>query len=216
MTYDVPVKLFSFHLIVMSLAVLAPDAARLVNLLILNRPAGPSTIPPLVRSLRGARILLAAQLLFGAYILGMNFYGAIKSWSLYGGGAPKSPLYGIWTVEQMTIDGVVRSPLVTDYDRWRRIIFQTPTGMAFQRMDDTFATYGAKIDVDAKRIAVTKGTDKAWSAAFTFDRSAPDRLTLDGDMDGHKIHMQLALYDRNRFLLVTRGFHWVQEYPFNR
>jgi hypothetical protein len=35
-------------------------------------------------------------------------------------------------------------------------------------------------------------------------------------MDGHTIHMQLALFDRNRFLLVTRGFHWIQEYPFNR
>jgi hypothetical protein len=216
MTYDVPVKLFSFHLILMALVLLAPDASRLMNVLVLNRVAGPSTIPPLVRSRRGARLLLAAQFLLGAYIVGMNFYSGVQAWGRYGGGAPKSPLYGIWNVEQMTIDGTIRSPLVTDYDRWRRVVFQTPTGMSFQRMDDTFAFYGAKIDMDAKRIAVSKPADKAWSAAFTFDRPAPDRLVLDGEMDGHKIHMQLALFDRNRFLLVTRGFHWVQEYPFNR
>jgi hypothetical protein len=216
MTYDVPVKLFSFHLILMALLLLAPDASRLMNVLVLNRVAGPSTIPPLVRSRRGARLLLAAQLLLGAYIVGMNFYSGVQAWGRYGGGAPKSPLYGIWNVEQMTIDGTIRSPLVTDYDRWRRVVFQTPTGMSFQRMDDTFAFYGAKIDMDAKRIAVSKPADKAWSAAFTFDRPAPDRLVLDGEMDGHTIHMQLALFDRNRFLLVTRGFHWVQEYPFNR
>ena len=116
----------------------------------------------------------------------------------------------------MAIDGTIRSPLVTDYDRWRRVLFQTPTGMTFQRMDDTFASYGLKIDVNAKRLAVSKAADKSWSATFTFDRPSPERLVLDGEMDGHKIHMQLALYDRSRFLLVTRGFHWIQEYPFNR
>jgi hypothetical protein len=45
---------------------------------------------------------------------------------------------------------------------------------------------------------------------------AENQLTLDGDMDKHKVHMQLQLVDRKTFLLVNRGFHWVQEYPFNR
>src|SRR5262249_44088999 len=159
----------------------APDAPRLVNLLILNRAAGPSTIPPLVRSVRGARALLAAQLLFGAYIVGVNFHSTGTAWTQYGGGAPKSPLYAIWNVEQMTIDGTMRSPLVTDYDRWRRVILQTTTGMVFQRMDDSFAFYGAKVDMDKKRIAVSKAADKAWSASFAFDRPAQDRLLLDGE-----------------------------------
>jgi hypothetical protein len=32
----------------------------------------------------------------------------------------------------------------------------------------------------------------------------------------HKVHMQLKLLDRNKFLLISRGFHWIQETPFNR
>ena len=35
-------------------------------------------------------------------------------------------------------------------------------------------------------------------------------------IDGHKTHIQLRLRDRNKFLLVNRGFHWIQEYPYNR
>ena len=35
-------------------------------------------------------------------------------------------------------------------------------------------------------------------------------------MDGKKIRLELELFPRERFLLVTRGFHWMQEYPFNR
>jgi hypothetical protein len=35
-------------------------------------------------------------------------------------------------------------------------------------------------------------------------------------MDGHAIHIELQLLDRNKFLLVSRGFHWIQESPYNR
>jgi hypothetical protein len=35
-------------------------------------------------------------------------------------------------------------------------------------------------------------------------------------MDGHTIRMQLQRIDLNKFLILNRGFHWIQEYPFNR
>ena len=40
MTYDVPVKLFSFHLILLTMLVLSPDLPRLVNFFLLNRVVG--------------------------------------------------------------------------------------------------------------------------------------------------------------------------------
>lgn len=78
------------------------------------------------------------QLVFAAYLLAVNVKGAADSWWRYGGGAPKSPLYGVWNVAYISIDGVERAPLVTNYDRFRRVVFDTPARMAFQRMDDTF------------------------------------------------------------------------------
>jgi hypothetical protein len=48
--------------------------------------------------------------------------------------------------------------------------------------------------------------------ALAFQRPAPGRLRLDGSMNGRKIHMELQLVDRDKFLLVSRGFHWIQEY----
>ena len=41
-------------------------------------------------------------------------------------------------------------------------------------------------------------------------------MSLDGDMDGHKIRMSMRLFDHTKLLLLSRGFNWVQEYPFNR
>jgi uncharacterized membrane protein YphA (DoxX/SURF4 family) len=216
MTYDVPVKLLSFHLILMSLFLLAPDFQRLANFFFSNRTVAPSTQLQLLNSRRANRIAFTAQLLFGIWLLGMNAYGGWIDWHTYGGGRAKSPLYGIWNVDELSIDGQLRSPLLIDYDRWRRAVFDRPDDMAFQRMDDSFVHYGASVNAGYKTIVLTKHSDKDWKASFTFQRAAEDQLTLDGTMDSHKIHMQLRLVDRSKFMLVNRGFHWIQEYPFNR
>jgi len=216
MTYDVPVKLFSFHLIVMSLFLLAPDMRRLLNVLVLNRTAEPSSVPPLGKTPKAQRIWMIAQVVFGVWLIGAAMQSSIQAWSTYGGGAPKSPLYGIWNVAHMSIDGVERAPLVTDYDRWRRVVFDQPAFMSFVRMDDTLMRVGSKIDTDTKSINLTKPADQKWAAAFSFERPSPDRMTLTGEMDGKKIQMRLELFPRESFPLVTRGFNWVQEYPFNR
>jgi hypothetical protein len=76
------------------------------------------------------------------------------------------------------------------------------------------------IDVDdvrepaAARPLAQETAPTRWSLAL--QQPDAERLILDGVMDGHKIRMQLRLFDRSRLLLVSRGFHWIQETPFNR
>jgi hypothetical protein len=216
MTYDVPVKLFSFHLILMALFLLAPDCQRLLNFFFSDHGVAPPAQHLLFKSRRANRIALALQIVFGLWMIGSSVYSARDSWRIYGGGRPKSALYGIWNIDQLSIDGQLRSPLVTDYDRFRRVVFDSPDRVAFQRMDDTFASFGAAINTDDKTIALTKVADKNWKGKLSFQRPAADQLIVDGEMDNHKMHMELHLVDRNKFLLVNRGFHWIQEYPFNR
>jgi hypothetical protein len=156
------------------------------------------------------------QLVFGLYLIGINIYQGIQAWHTFGGGRPKPSLYGIWDVDRMSIDGLERSPLLTDYDRWRRVIFDYPTYFQFQRMDNSMDGYGLNINDQNKVLTLTKGVDRNWKAVLTFARRAPDQLTLDGAMDGHKIHMQLKLFDITKLTLINRGFHWISEYPFQR
>ena len=113
----------------------------------------------------------------------------------------------------MSIDEQPRPPLLTDSTRWRRAIFDYPDRMAFQRIDDSFVPYGASVNLPEKTLALTKSDDKNWNASFTFQRPAEDQLILDGRMDNHQVHMELQLIDRNSFLLVSRGFHFINEVP---
>ena len=226
MAYDTPVKLFSFHLIVMSLVLLAPDMKRLFNVLVPGRAVGPASHPPLFRNRVLRFLAIAAQLCVGAWLVFSAFNADMESWRRRGPNAPKPPLYGIWTIDTMSIDGQIRSPLVTDYDRWRRMVIQTPTGVTFQRMDDTFTGYAAKVDMSARTITLSRGTaipipgaapDQAPEVGrFTFEQPSPELLVLDGTLDGKTMRMELQYYDRSNFRLMQSRFRWIQDYPVNR
>jgi uncharacterized membrane protein YphA (DoxX/SURF4 family) len=216
MTYDVPVKLFSFHLLLFSLFLLAPDARRLIHFFFTARAVAPPQQVPLFRSSRANRIAVILQVLFGVYLIGQNTYTSVVGWHQFGGGRAKSPLYGIWNVEQMSVDGQLRPPLLNDAGRWRRVVFDFPNFASFQRLDDTVAGYGSAINAKDNTLTLTRGSDTSWKASFTYARPAPDQLVLDGNMDGHRVQMKLKLWDRERFTLINRGFHWINEYPFQR
>jgi hypothetical protein len=202
MTYDIGLKQISFHLILLTLFLLAADFTRLAGFF-MNR-----TVEPSARTDRFARGL---QIAFCVYLIAAQTFINWSFWHTGGGGSPKSALYGIWNVEQLSVDGQFRTPALNDYDRqWRRVIFDLPSTVAFQRLDDSIAHYGASIDDGAMSIALTKGSSKTWKSGFTYQRSGSDQLILDGDMDNHRIHMQLQLADFGTFPLLNSTFRWVR------
>jgi uncharacterized membrane protein YphA (DoxX/SURF4 family) len=211
MTYDIGLKQISFHLILLSLFLLAPEFQRLANFFLLNRPVGPSMQPQLFRSSGANRVAIALQILLGLYLAGMYAYINRTYWYAAGDGSPRSSLYGIWNVEELSIDGEVRPAILNDYDRrWRRVIFDLPNSVAFQRLDDSFARYGVSIDIYNNTIALTKGGSKNWRANFTFQQQSPHQLTLDGEIDGHKIRARLQLAEFDTFRLLNSRFRWIR------
>jgi uncharacterized membrane protein YphA (DoxX/SURF4 family) len=211
MTYDIGLKQISFHLILLSIFLLAPEFNRLGRFFFFpERSVEPDRQPPLFKSSRWNHIALALQIALGIYLIGVQAYANWTYWYAEGDKSPRSPLFGIWKVDELSIDGEVRPPFAADYDRrWRRVIFDTPDKVAFQRIDDTFARYGATIDIYANTIALTKPKSR-WNANFSYQRPSPDHLILDGEMDGHKIHLQLELVDFDTFRLLNSGFRWIR------
>jgi hypothetical protein len=216
MMYDVPVKLFAFHLILISLVLLAPNLSRLYEFLILHRNSALRTEPPIGRTPARRRNALIAQLTYGLVVAGLVGFGAVRGWTLYGGGAPRSPLFGIWNVDQMAVDGEVRPPLLTDSTRWRRVVIQNARALRFQRMNDTFGSYGATIDSIHQTVLLTSLDSTKTKSSLTYQRPTNERLLIDGTLDGHPVHMELTFVDPDSFQQRSRGFHLVSEFPFNR
>ncbi len=216
MTYDVPVKLFSFHLILLNLFLLAPEFHRLINFFVRNTVASPSPEIALFEDPRHNRIAFWSQVGLGVWLVTMNLYGSGQMWFEYGGGREKPPLYGIWNVNLMSIDGRLRPLLLTDKELWRNAIFEFPETVTIQRMNGEFTHYNLSLKMEAKTLELSRSIAKNAKSTLTFQQPSPGLLALDGTLEGHKVHMQLQVVDPNQFNLLNRGFHWVQEYPFNR
>src|SRR4029079_9184400 len=113
--------------------------------------------------------------------------------------------YGIWDITELTSDGQPRPPLLTDTNRWRRAVFQIPTAMSFQLMNDTVSGFGCAIDLAANTLTLTKGpANKDWKATFALGRPDAESITLDGTMDGHRVQAKLHRVDHTRFQLLSR------------
>jgi hypothetical protein len=214
--YDVPVKLFSSHLLLMAIFLILPDLRRLLNLLVFNRPAAPADNRPLFRRkwLNWSAVALGTVFVFGYAVFFL--YQAWQGSKEYGNRAPKPPLYGIWNVDQFEMDGVARPPLITDETRWRRVVFSYPGMIAIQLMSDTRQRYRLEINSAKKQLKMSKRDDPKWRSSLTFSQPGPKLLNFQGTFDGHKVKAQLRKADESEFLLVSRGFHWINEYPFNR
>ena len=214
-SYDVPVKLYSVHLLLMAVFLAAHDLRRLANVLVLNRPAEPYEDRPLFRRKwlhRGSKVL---GVLFVGYVTftSLQFsYTSAKDWN----DVAKSPLYGLWDVEELVVDGQVRPPLVTDSDRWRRVMFTGGNRMSFQLMSGTRDRYNVAIDPKKRTLDFTKRDDPVWKSTLAYARPQPEVLVLQGAFDGHKVRARLRKGEIPEFLLTTRGFHWINERPFNR
>jgi hypothetical protein len=216
MTYDVPVKLFAFHLILLSAFLLIPERSRLLRFCFVDCEIERPSMRRFFTGRGANQIATIAQIAFGVLLVGFNIYSMQKAWYRWGGGAPKSPLYGIWNVEQMSIDGSVRQPLLTDQERWRRVVFDFPQWTMFQHMDDSFMGFATSFDQKNNTLSLTNNRPPKWKSYLAVHRPRADTMMLDGQMGKQVVHIELKLMDRNKFLLVSRGFHWIQDYPYNR
>jgi hypothetical protein len=113
--YGVPVKLYSLHLLLEAVFLLAPFRHNLWALFVRNRPTTPVDLA-VVQAAWPARGLMALGTVWVLGWLVLAHLGGVadKPWMK---GREKSALYGLWIVDTMLLDGV--EVPATDATRWR-------------------------------------------------------------------------------------------------
>jgi hypothetical protein len=210
--YDVPVKLYSTNLVLMALYLVSADLRRLMNVFILNRPTEPvdHSAPTFPRGWARTTALVFQILLVG-YTLGNSIYFGWQTYQSTQVHPSRPPIYGLYNVERFTRNGKDVPPLATDSTRWRKVIAEMPTVITIKMMNDSMKGYPAAYYDDRKLLTISDGGQKF---TFSYVRSGPNDLTLEGDIGNDRISVRLVKEDK--FLLLNRGFHWINELPFNR
>jgi uncharacterized membrane protein YphA (DoxX/SURF4 family) len=214
--YDVPVKLFSSTLELMALYLAAPYFKKMFRIFILHQPG---EIENYVQPDFSKKWFAMAVKIFKFLIIAdAIFYGiksGIESSNSYGDNAPKPPLYGIYNTELFLRNNDTIAPLTTDTTRWRQIIIQSEKAARIKLMNDTLRRYSFEVDTLTKTALVYPNSDTLTKNRLSYITTG-DYLILSGRMKSDSVYMKLKRYDEKNFRLMNRGFHWINEFPFNR
>lgn len=217
--YDVPVKIFSFHLLLMAGVLLLPDGARIADFLFRNRPTAPLPPPPPFPRWLAKAGRIAKPLYIGLILIGPT---AMDAWALfqYGLLAPRPALLGAYEVEQFMRDGQIVPPSLSETTRWRALGMGSLHRLTIVRMDNERQRFTLRHGAEKKTLTLTAldDADKASGPAMELTYAMPDpaHLVLTGRFEGAAIEVRLRRRDEASFLLPRRGFHWVNEIPYNR
>ena len=210
-SYDVPVKLFSLHLLGMAIFLLLPDARRLANFFILNRPAECVRVEPLFRRPLWHRGALVFASLFLIAVTGTSLYQSYDQRRSFRD--QRSPLYGVWEVEEFNLG----PPAATaSAQRWWRVIFDSPRRVAVQSSTNPYERFSSQLDQEKRTLTLRKREDPGWNTVLTYEQVNPEVITLAGSLNGSEMTARLRRSEERKFLLTDRGFHWISEVPFNR
>jgi hypothetical protein len=200
--YDVPVKLYSAHLLLMSLFLLLPDLGALCDLLVRHRPAELSGVwlPPWERTwLRVASIGLQVLVICG--VLYSTFWGSLQFARERAREKP-SPIAGAWEV------GLITSP-APDQSTWQQFLFENQNAF-IRRARRPPLFFRTQYGDQSSEVKLSNPQTK-FQLQFGYRRNGKDTLVL-SQASGSVIELHRA----KPFLLTTRGFHWISEYPYNR
>lgn len=209
--YDVPVKIFSSSLLLMAIFLAAPEAKRLMNVFVFNRPTAPAKqdFPLNARWAKITRLVVkTAVMVFAAYwfIVPESLARRAERRNF-----PKSPIYGLYQVESFTRNG---QPVAMNDADWRRLIFEYQSEMSVMSMDDTVSYYATKYDTAKKSVTLTGEGSKNPDGVLTYSAPDANHMELRGNFRNQPVVIELRKIDASKFMLVSRGFHWINEHPY--
>jgi hypothetical protein len=195
--YDVPVKQYSVHLWLMALYLAWPDLRLLFDALVRRRKVQPAPVGWRLASRRWHITARVAKYAFTGWLVFANVSGGFESYREYGSGRTPKPIEGLWEVEDLSGGA----------PHWQAVGIGSFRG-AVRTVEDPFVRYGVELD---EKDAKLKLTDKKGALIFAYRQSDRDHLALDGPFV-----VKLRRVPADQVTLTSRGFHWIQEYPFNR
>jgi hypothetical protein len=219
--YDVPVKLFSAHLVVAGLCILLPDARRLAVALLGTGAVAPREIAPPLASRAARWTHRGLKAAFVVVVLVLPLYSL---WSAEHSTAAARPAFGEWKLAALKVEGQVVKPEAGEVEYLTLVPRPTPLagGEGWNVPCSVTLMGGSQLSATAKLTVGHVVFDAGAAGAGAAGASALLREPLDWTADEDELRLERPGLQAtfapatHEFLLARRGFHWINEHPFNR
>jgi hypothetical protein len=170
------------------------------------------------------RLRIVAAVLKAA-VIGWLIYGNAQRIRMSAGEFKDPPpallnLSGIWEVDSFSRDGKIVPQPSTDDAGWRRVIFDRAWGGL--RLDafgaENRLLMGWQVapeSADGNLVLIPSSKENA-PVTLKLTMAAPEKLMLTGEVAGHSLIANIHRANEIETRLLNRGFHWINEKPFNR
>jgi len=222
MSYDIPVKLYSTHLLIMCLYLLSFEYKRIVDFFVLNRATIAGNLYSVKfpkKWMRISRIVL--KCLFVLVVVILPFINSRDRY--YQVQAPREikPIpAGIYDVSVYVLNKDTLPALINDTLRWQDIIFEkggfgsikTTDTMFRQRYRRGYFNYETDTtsnEISFKKTMVTGETFQLFKLKYNFPDS--NTIHLVGTIRQDSV-LAVLKKSKRHFQLAERQFHWLSEY----
>lgn len=210
--YNVPVKLFSSHLLAIAIILVLPDAKRLLAFFILNRPVASVPLQPVYRNGKGRSIYIVLKTVVIAGFLVFNIVQARIMRQQITALSERPALYGIYDVQQFILNGDTLPALTTDTRRWKRMYIHSPGSVSIQYMDGGSIYWSCQVDSLHHTINLAS-MGSTIATQYNYQTNNDTMIMTGGDP---KATITFLMRRSENFPLLNQEFKWVNEYPDNR
>jgi hypothetical protein len=214
-TYDVPVKLFSSHLLAIAVFLMIPDVKRLADFFIFNKPVDAASSPTLLTNKVGKYVFIAVQVLFIGYVMLMLPLMGLEMTKQYGDYAPKPAFYGRYDVKVHALNGDTLPPIMDHKTRWKSMTVEFKDWATVDYMDEVKVYWRFSADTMSRTVNIYS-MDSVSHYKFNYTDDGFGNYALIGGDSTSNIYFKLKRKLPQDYLLMNRGFNWVNEQPFNR
>lgn len=210
--FDIPVKIFSFHLMLMGVILLLADFKRVFGVLLFNRNIGTYKIYPIltkkerriIRWVKGGLFLVLTWLfIFTSYPRYERLY--VK---------PKTTFYGIWEVTSYQNKNTAIPSDSLQKKQWKYVAIDYKNSACIKTQDDKHQYFTFKVDTLQNTIAFgNRSTKELDTLQYTKTNTL---ISISGIIQKDSVNIELAPKNMDDFLLKSRGFNWINERPLNR
>lgn len=217
--YDVPVKILSTHLFLMSAFLFARDFHKAWQFFFFRKPVSISNIykPPFKKSFN--LFLLLTKIALLVFVLVFGTLDTLRYKASLENKNNKSSLEGLYKIEELKINNKpVPLTFNSDITGWKYLMIEGKK-YAQIKMGNTLKTwYQIDLDTLSKKLVLTNRLRKYDRYEFHYKEGKDDNFYLDGTIKKDSVSLWFLRTKnyREKFLLTNRGFHWINEMPYNR
>ncbi|HEY5746569.1 MAG TPA: DoxX family protein, partial [Chryseolinea sp.] len=211
LSYDVPVKLFSAHLLVVAVVIAAPQFKRLISFFILNKATAPENIRPVFTHPKARLFYGIGKAIVILVIVGPLIVVGLKRGDEVAARFPER--FDSYEIVEHKTNGIV-VPEDDKTRRWKKLYVMPNDQCSLQYMDGARIGWKFTSDTVARTMSLIS-PDSGTVYHFRYAITSDNLYRLKGKLNEDSIQIAMRK-NPDEFILITRGFHWINEYPYSR